>query len=128
MGFIDIVGFDVMLKDYGGHLLPTVVQLLTDEVSVLWRLRKQDFKTKVVTTWISPLLTDILMRKDIMKVFMNRERGGWGEGKGDGREGGEEKREYEGKSEIEEESNNSIINNVNCSILIIDHCSASAFR
>ena len=127
MCFIDIVGFDVMLKDYGGHLLPTVVQLLTDEVSVLWRLRKQDFKTKVVTTWISPLLTDILMRKDIMKVFMNRERGG-GEGKGDGREGGEEKREYEGKIEIEEESNNSIINNVNCSILIIDHCSASAFR
>ena len=107
MCFIDIIGFDVMLKDYGGHLLPTVVQLLTDEVSVLWRLRKQDFKTKVVTTWISPLLTDILMRKDIMKVFMNRERGG--EGKGDGREGGEEKREYEGKSEIEEESNNSII-------------------
>ena len=87
----------MMLKDYGGHLLPTVVQLLSDEVSVLWRLRKQDFETKVVTTWISPLLTDILMRKDIMKVFMNREREGEREREMGGRE--ERKRESIGGKE-----------------------------
>lgn len=81
----------MMLKDYGGHLLPTVVQLLSDEVSVLWRLRKQDFNTKVVTTWISPLLTDILMRKDIMKVFMNSERGGRGKGRWEGGRRGKER-------------------------------------
>lgn len=95
--FVDIVGFDMVLKDYGGHLLPTGVQLLSDEVSVLWRLRKLDFETKLVTTWISPLLTDILMRKDIMKVFMNRERGGEREREMGGRE--ERKRERVGGKE-----------------------------